>query len=313
MLFVVPGPEAPVSGGNRYNGSLIDALGARRVDLAGLAAFPLESWQGALWVDSLYLRHLPRIRSRARRALVGMLAHSLPSQLARAEGRPDDLLDEHERALLAVVGQAVAPSATMRDWLRERAPSLRVSVIEPAHHALPASRVAGLLTVLMVANLVPNKGVLPFLAALTERMRPGDRFRLRVIGRVDLDPHYASRCRAHADPRIEFTDGMRFDDLLAEYARAHVLVSASRSESYGMAIAEARASGCIVLARAGGHVAKLVDLTSSVLVDDDLALADAMLALARDASECTRRLACAAATRGPARSWSDVAREFMRV
>ncbi len=312
MLFVVPGPNAPVSGGNRYNGALIDALGARRVDLTELKHFELERWAGALWVDSLYLTQLPRIRARARRARsLGLLAHALPSLLAYAEGCPDTLLEEHERALLAMFDRAVAPSDTMRDWLAERAPALPVSVIAPAQSALPADRSAEPLTALLVANLLPNKGVLPFLGVLAHKLQTSDQFELRVIGRVDLDRDYAARCLAYAEPRIVFTDGMPFEALLVEYSRAQVLVSASRSESYGMAIAEARASGCIVLARAGGHVAKLHDPASGTLVESDEALADALLELVRDPWKCARRLA--AQERLPTRSWSDVAREFMRV
>jgi glycosyltransferase involved in cell wall biosynthesis len=306
MLFVVPGPQAPVSGGNRYNAGLLAALGAERVDLAALEHFPLAVYGGTLWLDSLYLAHAPRIRARARRASLGLLAHALPSQLARAEGRADATLEQHERALLARFVRAVAPSETMRDWLAERAPALCVRVVSPAVEVRPAQR-AALPTALMVANLLPNKGVLPFLQAL--KLRADDSFTLRIIGRVDLDRDYAARCMAFAEPRIVFTGGLPFEALLDEYARAHVLVSASRSESYGMALAEGRAAGCIVLARAGGHVAQLVDPGSGTLVESDEALAEALLALMRDPASCARKLA--QVTPLPARSWSDVARDFL--
>lgn len=313
MLFVVPGPDAPISGGNRYNGALLEALGVQRIDADELVPFALEDWSGALWVDSLYLAQLPRIRARARCARsLGLLAHSLPSQLAQAAGHADGRLVQRERALLALLDRAVAPSETMRGWLAERAPSLPVRVVPPAHEALPANRSEAALTGVLVANLLPNKGVLPFLQVLTASLRPDDALTLRVIGRLDLDRAYAAQCLAYAEPRIVFCGELPFAQLLAEYARAHVLVSASRAESYGMAIAEGRASGCIVLAHAGGHVVHLHDAASGSLVDDDQALADALVGLVRDRKERTRRSLRAEAARPAARSWGEVAREFSR-
>lgn len=302
MLFIVPGPDAPVSGGNRYNNELIAGVGARRLDADGLNSFALEGELGVVWVDSLYLSLLPRIRVRARRARgVGLLAHSLPSKLAEATGEGDPLLDAQEAALLSAAQQAVAPSETMRAWLLERAPALRVRVVPPGIVGAP-NTAAGPLRAVMVANLITNKGVLPFLQALSARVRGVDQFSLRVIGRVDLDPAYASRCRAITlDGRVAFTDGMQFPQLLGELARAHVLVSASRMESYGMAIAEARACGCLVLARAGGHVEQLVPREH--VFSDDHALAQTLLDLAR--TPFTQPPAW------PSRSWHEVAREFL--
>jgi glycosyltransferase involved in cell wall biosynthesis len=90
-----------------------------------------------------------------------------------------------------------------------------------------------------------------------------------------------------------------------------VLLSASRVESFGMAIAEARASGCAVIARRGGHVAELVTpAAGGELVDDDPALVRALLALARDPVLRARRVALAEAGRLAARSWAAVASEF---
>ncbi|HEX5660566.1 MAG TPA: glycosyltransferase family 4 protein [Polyangiales bacterium] len=304
MLFVVPGPEAPVSGGNRYNDALIHALGAARIDAAALDVHALAS---EVWVDSLYLTLLPRLRGRVRQ--LGLLAHSLPSLLAQAAGQRTEI---DERALLGLLDCAVAPSETMRDWLLERAPGLRVRVVEPAVHALPVRAKAGALHAVLVANLLPNKGVLPFLASLASKLHPQDQFTLRVIGRLDLDREYAARCVAFAESRVVFVGGVPYAELLAEYARAQVCVSASRSESYGMAVAEARASGCIVLARGGGHVAKLLDPASDVLVESDDALVDALLELVRDPRRCAKRSRRALASRAATRSASDVAREFLR-
>src|SRR5581483_1295382 len=94
-------------------------------------------------------------------------------------------------------------------------------------------------------------------------------------------------------------------------AAADVLVSASRMESFGMALAEARALGVPILARAGGNAASLVDFASGgELCSDDAQLAHALVALAQDRDELRARAARAARHR-LVRSWHDAAAEFV--
>src|SRR5690606_33710116 len=71
---------------------------------------------------------------------------------------------------------------------------------------------------------------------------------------------------------------------------ADVLLSASRMESYGMALAEARACGRPILARPGGNVAALVDPAwGGALVPHAAAVAESCVALARDRVELEAR------------------------
>jgi glycosyltransferase involved in cell wall biosynthesis len=156
------------------------------------------------------------------------------------------------------------------------------------------------------------------LHALASRARESDDFTLRCIGRFDLDLPYGEACRRARDDepllaaRVELVGVQTQAQVLDELARAHVLISASRVESFGMAIADARASGCVVLARAGGHVARLVDAEAGgCVVADDAALAEAFLACVRDRAALSERLRRAAARRLAPRSWDDVARAFL--
>jgi glycosyltransferase involved in cell wall biosynthesis len=91
-----------------------------------------------------------------------------------------------------------------------------------------------------------------------------------------------------------------------------LLISASRMESYGMALAEARAAGTPILARSGGNAAAHVGAnTGGELFADDAALAKAVVRLAREPGELRRRAVLARGAR-TARTWGDAASDFIR-
>ena len=107
-----------------------------------------------------------------------------------------------------------------------------------------------------------------------------------------------------------FLDEIPQAQVFDQLARSALLVSASRMESYGMALAEARAHGTPILARAGGHVAAHVDpAAGGQLVADEAELAHAFVALLRRPTELERRIGLAEAAR-QTRSWHLTALEF---
>jgi glycosyltransferase involved in cell wall biosynthesis len=169
----------------------------------------------------------------------------------------------------------------------------------------------------MLCNLVEGKGVLPWLEHLAPRIRDGDRFVVRIAG--GGDPRYIERCRAliASEPGlracVELLGPLPHMEALNVLQAADLLLSASRMESYGMALAEARALGVPVLARAGGNTAAHVEpAAGGALVGDERALAGAFLALVRDRDALAARTrAAAAAVR--ARSWHDAAAEFTAI
>jgi glycosyltransferase involved in cell wall biosynthesis len=286
--FVVPDMRASVTGGNVYNLGLTRALGeiganVRVVDRDVKAAE--QSGDGPCFVDTLYLEHAPRF------APYRLLVHYLPSLV---EGRAPSAI---EQAAIANADGFVVPSAFMRDAMAELS-SRPIAIVAPGidiEHA-PVSHVP---RAVMVANLVSGKGVLAFLEALDGPLE------LAIIG-ADHDPSYAAACRAAA-PLARFLGALPHARTIAEIAASDFLVSASRMESYGLALAEARALGVPILARAGGNAGAHADVT----FDSDEALARACLALARDRTEIERRRRIALANRAPPRSWSDAARDFI--
>jgi glycosyltransferase involved in cell wall biosynthesis len=143
-----------------------------------------------------------------------------------------------------------------------------------------------------------------------------DRFRLRIIGGSDAQPAYARHCvslvadNALLAQRVEFLGELDQRQVFAWLARSALFVSASRMESYGMALAEARAHGTPILARAGGHVSAHVQPEAGgQLVEDEEQLARALLELTRQPERLQRRIALAETSR-PMRSWRTAALEF---
>jgi glycosyltransferase involved in cell wall biosynthesis len=93
--------------------------------------------------------------------------------------------------------------------------------------------------------------------------------------------------------------------------RSDVLVSSSSMETYGMALAEARALGLPIVATRGGNVESLVDPRAGGAVFDDTdAVAEELVRLAKDSDELERRRRLAAEMR-LVRSWDEAAADFL--
>jgi glycosyltransferase involved in cell wall biosynthesis len=249
---------------------------------------------------------------------VGLLAHYLPSLLTAGEKLGLAQLTLAERAALQTASHFLVPSRFMGAVIRRLAgdgpPIIWVEPGRASASALPLP--APPVRALLVAHLVPGKGVAPFLAALAEHLAEADDFSLRVVGGSGLDPHYAQRCLELAGAprlrdRVKLLGELSPADTLRAMASSNLLISASRMESYGMALAEARGLGLPILARRGGNVANLVEAAAGgELVSDETELAIAGLRLARAPARLRRRLDQARARALPPRCWADAGRDF---
>jgi glycosyltransferase involved in cell wall biosynthesis len=320
-VFVVPDLDGPETGGTLYNARLIAALRARGVACHALA-IDVAKVPGALahaeqvWVDSLYLAELPVLEARAPR----LVLHYLPSQVAHARMLEWDELCAVERAALERAAGFLVPSRFMAQQLA-RLPLHDRSVlcVEPGVE-LPEAAAAGRtdreLNALMLCNVTEGKGVLEFLQALGALARDADRFRLAIAGSLAAEPAYAQACARSIDAqpclraRVVLCGALRHRDALVRLQQSDVLVSASRMEAYGMALAEARAAGVPIIARAAGHASALVTAErGGALVASAREVAAELLALTRDPARLRAARARATAAR-LVRSWHDAAAEF---
>jgi glycosyltransferase involved in cell wall biosynthesis len=326
--FIVPALDGPPSGGTLYNRELLRALERQRraVDTleppAARAALQAGA-PGVYWVDSLFVADFPAlVGANLRRRPLGLIAHYLPSLVERGDDVGPDQLRSEERFALAHADVVLAPSrymqrALVRLGLAERA---RCLVVEPgclatgvAAEPTAVDGVRGLL----IANVTPGKGVEPFLRALALELCEADCFRLDVIGGLDVDASYARRCQQVVERhpqlahRVTFCGRLSAPQVIERLSGSNLLISASRMESFGMALAEARTSGVPIVALARGNVPSLVSRDSGgMLADDDRALARACVDLTRDRAAHRRAVGLARAEARPPRSFTDAARDF---
>ena len=323
--FVVPDLDGPLTGGTLYNRELLAALSragfpARALDITSARRALTEASPGFFWVDSLYLEVLSELRELSRR--VGLIVHYLPSLLASGGDPAQTHLGPAESLALGSAQAFLVPSKFMRDAIGGLAGSDRtVLVVEPGRFAdgvgAPAEPGSGVEAVL-VANLLPEKGVARFLAALADELLEADRLRLSIIGSSELDVRYAATCRdlVSENPRLRervvFEGALPPLTVVARMSSKNLFISASVMEAYGMALAEARTVGLPIVAREGGNVGVLVDpRAGGELARSDAELAKACVRVARDPRAHVLRLERARrAALGP-RPWSEAARELI--
>jgi glycosyltransferase involved in cell wall biosynthesis len=169
----------------------------------------------------------------------------------------------------------------------------------------------------MLANVVEGKGLLPLLRALSVQLQEHDPLALDVVGSLDAEPAYVDACRelmaAHprVQQRVHLLGAQAHERALEHLSRAQVLVSASHMESYGMALAEARAAGVPIIAMDGGNAFSHVEpAAGGARCISRQEVAAELLRLARDPAWLAERDRLAR-TAIRARSWDDAAAELI--
>lgn len=323
IFFVLPEGSAEISGGNLYNDGLLAALRTRVGKLRVTSPQDwLESDAGSrvVLVDTLNLKESI---TAADRRVVGehmvLIVHHLPSL---EPGLPEeDVQRKIEDAALPHFSGFLVSSDYTGTLLKERLPGARVlaiepplSVVQPAQAFAPGQEPRAL----MVCNLIARKGVLPFLQELAQAPRTGN-FQLDIVGRHDLDPDYAQACKelilGHPElaARVFLRGGCAHDEMPGWYRQASLLVSASKMETFGMALQEARHHGLAILAVDGGNSgAHIRNGETGELCAGPEALARRLLALVEE-PEVLAAYSSAAQAQRPAetKSWSHAAERLL--
>lgn len=328
LAFVVPaGVDDPgrVSGGNVYDRRLRDGLRADGWEVRMLEAergdpaapSPSSGWGAAtsdalaalpdaalVLIDGLLVadaadalvRHAPRLRE-------VVLAHQAPD-------RPDDRLLTAYRSARRVI----ATSAWTRSELVEQdaADPHRIVVARPGADTAPATTPSpdgGRL--LCVAAVAPHKGQDLLVRALAGLATTAG-WTCAIVGSLEVDPDFAAALAAVVEStgladRVTFAGVLGGEALEAAWASADLLVHPSRSESYGMVVADALAHGVPVLTTGVGGIPEAIDRSDAAMIvppDDAWAL---QVALRRwwSSAELREELRAAALdARRDARPWS---------
>jgi glycosyltransferase involved in cell wall biosynthesis len=207
--------------------------------LAGRSAFPIVAMVHVLRVDELSRSRLrPLYAAAERRYLSGVDAAVFCCDATRASaeklvGRP-------------LRGTVAHPCA---DHLDAPAPRRRA-----AH--------GGPLRVVSVANVVPRKSLLVLVDALARL--PHDRWRLTVVGSLEMDRAYVRRVRRRV-ARLGLQDSVRLvgavpnRSVAAHLSDSDVLVVPSSFEGLAIAYLEAMRAGLPVIASTAGGAAEVID------------------------------------------------------
>ena len=293
LVFALPARPDELSGGNLYNEQLIRALACGdRVTVLTVAqclARVERAEAGFYFLDSLSLAEFLRFPAPRREQYFGLMVHHLPSLEPGVE--PADTALEVERATLPRFDALLATSPFTAELLRQRGyDSKKILTVLPAPPA-DASAIptpAPPFVFSMVGNLIPRKGFLELFECLALHLHQTDRFCLELAGRSDLDPTYARACLdvvqgSRLRSIVRYLGPVPHDRIAECYRRAAGFVSASKMETFGMALQEATAYGLPILAVDGGYARHhFTPADNGLLFESVGALAQALLALARD-------------------------------
>ena len=262
--FLIPDPEAFVSGGNRYNLELIQAL--REVGLS-VNVRTWENWkpgpgEGLLWVDSLYLDQWAGLADKPEARL---LVHHLPSLFSENEAA--DVAKD--RTQLRHFSGFLCTSAFTAEYLVKLGFSQdQCLTVDPGAHLLPprARGYADSLRGLIVANVIPRKGILPLLESLLSAAgAESSPWQLSIAGSEQLDVAYAQACGALVArhellaSRVHWLGELDEASMKAAYLSHNLLLSPAAMETYGMAIREGLCMGLPALVMEGGFAHRHLD------------------------------------------------------
>jgi glycosyltransferase involved in cell wall biosynthesis len=319
-----------VSGGNVYDRRVLDGLrdggaveesrvppGAGAALDAALGRAPDDA---VVLVDGLVASRSPAVvEAHAQRVRLVVLAHMVAATL----GSHGAEAARGERRALAAATEVIATSDWTRTELVRRglAESTRVAVAVPGSDPaapseswtvpdeVPSAGVAAGGSLLAVGAVAPHKGQDVLVDALDglddlagwactlAGPTPDIRFSRMIAGAAARMPGRIRVAGVLAGPTLD-----------AAYRRADLLVSASRGESYGMAIADALRRGIPVIATAVGGVAEAVRPSGAAILvppDDPGALRAALRGWLTDPTLRARLRARARAHRDRMPTWAD--------
>ena len=266
--------------------------------------------QDELCHPSLFLVNT-RLRQQRERPLLVALVHHILSDEPRLRLQ-NKILAIAERAFLASVDGFIHNSTTTRKKVATLVDHQRPEVVAyPAGDRLgkalapetiiDRSLGSGPLQLLFLGNVIPRKGLLPLLAALT--MVNPNIWKLSIVGGLDFDLEYTAKVRREID-RLALSNSVQLlgpltDKQLIEILKvSHIFCMPYAYEGFGIAILEAMAFGLPAFGCRSGAAGETIDHGENgflLEMEDLMGLAPLLRGLHQDRQEL-QRLALAALT-----------------
>jgi glycosyltransferase involved in cell wall biosynthesis len=262
VCLIAPDPRTFVSGGNIYNRNLLRACNRlfdiERMDLGEY--FNRNRKKTIAIFDSIYVNEI------AEQGFVIppgslLLIHYLP--VFSDKNPTEQKIHAAEKILKRFAGWIVTGAYT-RKWLQTHIQRPRpIALILPAIARIKKEILAPPppYRVLVAGNLIPVKGLIPLLRAL-EKEKPRQ-LQITLAGDDRLDPAYAGRLHemvnrsSYLSKHIQFHKAAGRNNYPKLLGRSHLLISASRFETFGMAVHEALYNGVPVWALPSGNIAQI--------------------------------------------------------
>lgn len=335
--FVLPGDPNTLTGGYLYDRRIVEGLrllgwsatvhsvddsfptpsaGAVKSARSVLNAIPTGR---AVVVDGLALGGMAQLleEQAGRLNLVGLVHHPLAMETGLDEDSAERLRVAERRALASVHRVIVTSPATAKILTAYGVGDGRIEVVSPG--TTRVSRAKGgnknLLNLLCVATLIPRKGHMTLLEALSQLTdRP---WSLRCIGSPERSPSTARAVSAEVirlglEKRVSLQGEMDTTLLIQRYMEADVFVLASFMEGYAMVLSEALSFGLPIVSTTAGAIPDTVPSQAAVLVPpgDSKALQKALRDVMDD-RDLRRRLAQASWRAGrKLPTWEQASRRF---
>jgi glycosyltransferase involved in cell wall biosynthesis len=294
FVFVVPGRLDQLTGGYLYDRHVIVGLRSRGhtvevIELAtnnrGTALAGLADGTTTV-IDGLALPDLETaVKAHWRRLrLVALVHHPLAEETGLSRATAECLIRLEAAALRRCRGVLCPSPKTAAAVEAHGVPSDRIVVIPPGTAKPVRSlrrRQVPVRSLLCVASVIPRKGHLALVAALTH-IRDLD-WQLLCIGSLNRDPCTARALRRRISEtrmgrRITLAGEQPPRVVMRAYRSADTFVLPSFHEGYGMAFAEAMAHGLPIIATAAGAIPETVPPEAGLLIrsGDVAALARAL-------------------------------------
>ena len=303
LVFAIPGALETQSGGYEYDRRLLATLGQAGVEAihcalpgrfpdpsvadleAGLSAIARLLQKGnAVLIDGLAFGALPAAALlRIDAPLIALCHHPLCLETGLSLERAARLRESEAKALALVARVIVTSPHTGALLARVFSVPPEIIVVAPPG-VDPAPRAhgsSGPPSLLAIGALIPRKAFDLLIEALSQ-LADLD-WRLRIVGSASASPPTAAALRAliasrGLGSRIELMGEVEPERLARAFDEAHLFVSASLYEGYGMALAQALARGLPIVTTTGGAAAETVPDVAAIKVapGDADALADAL-------------------------------------